>query len=355
MLLIYSSTDFDPSPATINELKRDLCLVSRAFSPKIGGFGVYAKLLLEGLKNKGLRITRIESSEKEFTSFGLIKWSFVEAPRKIKKTKAKLYHAVSPGESYAVSKVRGKKIVTIHDIIPLIFHIYSFPKQIVLRKIYKKFLNISKNFDLIIANSSLTKEHLVKYGFEKEKIVVINPCITPKLKPKSVKRPKNKFVVGTLARLQKHKRIDLLIKAIREIEDKDILCLIAGKGEQKNYLKKLAGKDKRIKFLGFIPENKKIDFYNSLDLFVFPSKIEGFGIPIVEALACKKPVLILEDSILPKETKKLCFITKKESLAEKIKEFKQKNIKPKTCHSIKEYLPKIFIERHLEIYLKMIY
>jgi len=332
----------------------ELCLVSRAFSSKIGGLGVYANLLLEGLKNKGFKIEKIESSERKYSSLGLIRWSFIEAPNKIKKTKAKIYHAISPWECYAVSKSKGKKIVTIHDIIPLLFPIYSFPKQIVLRKLYRKFLSISKNFDLIIANSSLTKEHLIKYGFEKEKITVINPCINPKLKPKKVKKPKNKFVVGTLTRLQKHKRVDLLVKAIKEIEDKDILCLIAGKGEQENYLKKLAGKDKRIKFLGFIPESKKLDFYNSLDLFVFPSKIEGFGIPIIEALACKKPVLILEDSIFPRETKKLCFVTKKENLSEKIKEFKEKRTKIKGPSSIKEYLPDVFIERHLEIYKKLL-
>ena len=328
---------------------RDLCLVSRAFSSRIGGFGVYAKLLYEGLRNKKLKITKIESSEKKFYSFGLMKWSFYEAPNKIKRAQARIYHALSPWESYAVSKSKGKKIVTIHDIIPLLFPIYSFPKQLVLRKLYRKLLDISKSFDLIITNSSLTKEYLIKYGFEKEKITVINPCINPELKPKRVKKPKNRFIVGTLTRLQKHKRVDLLVKAVKEIEDKDILCLIAGKGEQENYLKKLAGDDKRIKFLGFIPESKKIGFYNSLDLFVFPSKIEGFGIPIIEALACKKPVLILKDSILPKETKELCLVTKKETLAEKIKEFKEKKRKAR-IFSIKKYFPDVFIEKHLEIY-----
>ncbi len=332
----------------------DICLVSRAFSPKIGGFGVYAELLFEGLGNKGLKITKIKSSERKFSGLGLIKWGFIDAPNKIKKTEAKVYHAISPWENYAVSKSKGKKIVTVHDIIPLLFPIYSLPKQIILRKLYQKVLNISKDFDLIIANSSLTKEHLINYGFKEEKIVIINPCISQKLKPKRIKKPKNKFVVGTLTRLQKHKRVDLLIKAIKQIRDKDILCLIAGKGEQENYLKKLAGKDKRIKFLGFIPESKKIDFYNSLDLFIFPSKIEGFGIPIIEALACEKPVLTLEDSILPKETKKLCFITKKENLSKKIQEFKEKRIKTKKSYSIKEYLPKTFVEKHLKIYKKFL-
>ena len=51
------------------------------------------------------------------------------------------------------------------------------------------------------------------------------------------------------------------------------------------------------------------DFYNSLDLFVFPTRIEGYGLPIVEAFACKKPVVVLDDGIIPSELKSRCLVT----------------------------------------------
>ena len=47
------------------------------------------------------------------------------------------------------------------------------------------------------------------------------------------------------------------------------------------------------------------DFYNSLDLFVFPTSIEGYGMPIVEAMACGKPVITLEDAEIPSNLRQL--------------------------------------------------
>jgi glycosyltransferase involved in cell wall biosynthesis len=47
-----------------------------------------------------------------------------------------------------------------------------------------------------------------------------------------------------------------------------------------------------VEFVGFINEKKLPDFYNSLDVFVFPSFYEGFGVPLLEAMACEVPYII---------------------------------------------------------------
>ncbi|WP_225370026.1 glycosyltransferase [Methanobrevibacter arboriphilus] len=57
-------------------------------------------------------------------------------------------------------------------------------------------------------------------------------------------------------------------------------------------------------FLGFISDEDMVDFYNSLDVFVFPTIMEGYGMPIVEAMACGKPVITLEDAYIPHDIKK---------------------------------------------------
>jgi len=49
---------------------------------------------------------------------------------------------------------------------------------------------------------------------------------------------------------------------------------------------------KNVVSTGFIPENKLTKFYNSLDIFIFPSLYEGFGIPLLEAMACEVPYII---------------------------------------------------------------
>jgi glycosyltransferase involved in cell wall biosynthesis len=84
--------------------------------------------------------------------------------------------------------------------------------------------------------------------------------------------------------------------------------VIGGSGNDYQRLKKLSQDDKRIQFVGFVPQEKQTDFYNSLDLFVFPSKIEGYGLPIVEAMACKKPVIVLSDAIIPEDVMSNCTV-----------------------------------------------
>ena len=58
-----------------------------------------------------------------------------------------------------------------------------------------------------------------------------------------------------------------------------------------------------MEFRGFIPDEKIVETYNSFDIFVFPSKHEGFGIPIIEAHRCGLPVVILQDAKIPEEVK----------------------------------------------------
>ena len=73
--------------------------------------------------------------------------------------------------------------------------------------------------------------------------------------------------------------------------------------------------DERVKFLGFVADEDMNNFYNSLDLFVFPTQIEGYGMPIAEAMACGKPVITLDDAEIPSNLKEKTFICSKENLS----------------------------------------
>lgn len=55
----------------------------------------------------------------------------------------------------------------------------------------------------------------------------------------------------------------------------------------------------RMKLLGFIPRNELPHFYNNADVFVFPSRYEGFGFPVLEAMACGCPTITTNISSLP--------------------------------------------------------
>lgn len=100
----------------------------------------------------------------------------------------------------------------------------------------------------------------------------------------------------------------------------DAELVIGGTGADGTRLRALTNEDKRVRFLGFIPDDRLVEFYNSLDIFLFPTEREGYGLPIVEAMACKKPVVVLEDAIIPEEIKSRCIVV--ESLKEFFKNLK---------------------------------
>lgn len=64
-------------------------------------------------------------------------------------------------------------------------------------------------------------------------------------------------------------------------------------------LVKQLGLEQNVNFLGYITEEEQIKWYNSADLFVFPSFYEGFGLPPLEAMACGCPVITSNAASLP--------------------------------------------------------
>ncbi|MDO8265054.1 MAG: glycosyltransferase family 4 protein [Candidatus Parcubacteria bacterium] len=102
----------------------------------------------------------------------------------------------------------------------------------------------------------------------------------------------SEFAIMTVARLEKVKGIDYLIKAVNP-SDNFKLIAIGGGSERKNLesLAKERGIKEKIVFLGEIPNEKIGEYLVAADCFVLPSLKEGFGIVILEAMACRVPVI----------------------------------------------------------------
>ncbi len=150
---------------------------------------------------------------------------------------------------------------------------------------------LSCNFDLIIAVSDYTKDKLKRYFDETRITVVPNGVDVPSIETEKFEHP----TVCCISRLVKYKRVHDLIKAL-SILKKDIpniRCIIIGTGPEEENLKKLArdlGVEKKIDFCGFIEDhNDVLRTIKSSHIFCLPSVVEGFGIVIVEALACGVP------------------------------------------------------------------
>jgi glycosyltransferase involved in cell wall biosynthesis len=104
------------------------------------------------------------------------------------------------------------------------------------------------------------------------------------------------LTVGRLASEERYKGFDELIEILPRLEKAipNIAYLIVGEGRDRPRLEQKArdfGVADRVVFAGYVSEAEKADHYRLADVYVMPSSGEGFGIVILEALACGIPVI----------------------------------------------------------------
>jgi len=285
-----------------------ICLLSRRFTLESGGIGRVGISLRDGLRRLGHEVTTVETTEEDLIHY--FKYSFWSIKNKIPKG-MDIYHAITPMESIYLPK--HKSIATILDIIP-ITHPEKHGARMGGSKI--KYTIGRTCFDIgvkqaikcakVVCISDHVKDEVIEhYNISEDKISTIRLGIRDDLKPLHTKD--NTFRIGYLGQLDRRKRVDLLVRAFLSSDIKGELVL-AGGGFIEQDLKNMAFGDSRVKFLGYIENGEIKKFYNSLDYLCFPTSIEGFGLPPVEAMACEVPTIVLRDSIMPDEVKSRCIV-----------------------------------------------
>jgi glycosyltransferase involved in cell wall biosynthesis len=166
----------------------------------------------------------------------------------------------------------------------------------------KRFLR--RKVDFISFNSVFTMETAhERYGLEQVNCEVIYNGIDfsndrAVATPDELKQKLNgRFVVGTSSRFAGFKRIDRLIRAFAEFQkDKDTILLLVGDGILRKDLEQLVWqlniRDKTI-FTGYRNEVRQLQ--QLMDVCVFPSENEPFGLVSIEAMSLGKPVLVFRD------------------------------------------------------------
>jgi glycosyltransferase involved in cell wall biosynthesis len=169
-------------------------------------------------------------------------------------------------------------------------HNLNFSESLLRRFIKKK---LAPKMDKIIAVSDAVKEYLHKEGVNTDHVkVVYNGIDASRFIPKDVGDDSRGFIIGSIGRLTLQKDYKTLIEAMVILKDEKISCLLAGKGSEKKNLEKLVEKNNllnKFMFLGVV--DAVPEFLGKLDMFVLPSRWEGFGLVILEAGASKLPVV----------------------------------------------------------------
>lgn len=150
-------------------------------------------------------------------------------------------------------------------------------------------------YDAVMAVSESTKRKLVEAGLEEKKIRVVYNGVDLNIidgvdSEKSV-NPRICYV----GRLVRHKRVRDLIAAFSKVEGRypEAELYVVGDGSERRRLEKTARKlgVDRVTFTGFVSEKRKVDILKSSWVLVQPSILEGFGITLIEAMACRLPVI----------------------------------------------------------------
>ncbi len=207
-----------------------------------------------------------------------------------------VFHAIANILPLKISAKKTKLITTVHDLL-FLKNPHRYP--IIKSKYYKYY--VSKTIAIshrIIVDSEYTRKDLETYFPEvKAKVRVIPLAPDPIFQPKGEKMQNKNFIL-TVAALEPGKGFEDLLNALEQIsEEKKIKLFIVGpKGwKNKSIIKKISSLNKKyckVKLLGFIPDQELAKLYRSAKLFVYPSLHEGFGFPVIEAMASGIPVLV---------------------------------------------------------------
>lgn len=177
---------------------------------------------------------------------------------------------------------KAKKVTTFHDLIPIKYPDWSHPKVI---EVFKRRLKlVEREIDIVIVVSESTKNDLMKIShIPSEKIKVVYEGVEEYFKPQSQEE------IGQF-------------KSKYNLPDKFVLA-VGGVGKRKNIDKiKEASKGYNLIILGQdiqIPREDLPLLYTGAGCLLYASLYEGFGLPILEAMACGTPVITSNTSSMP--------------------------------------------------------
>jgi len=268
----------------------------------VRGVGMYTRLLLEYLqKNNQLQVFSSLIEVDKNNQPDLIHYPFFD-----------LFFLTLP---FFHSK---PTLVTVHDVIPLIFPKYYPAGAKGMIKFFKQKVAL-KRVDGIITDSLASKLDIIKHlGISEDKIYVVPLAANPYLvaqDEKEIRRVRRDYHLPSkyvlyVGDINYNKNLPQLIKAVRYLPT-NVKLVCVGKSFYAHDIPEwqwletqmaLSDVKDRVKFLTNVNTDDLKDLaaiYSASIAYIQPSLYEGFGLPVLEAMACKTPVICTKNSSLP--------------------------------------------------------
>jgi len=180
----------------------------------------------------------------------------------------------------------GVRATTIHDLVPLHHPEWTTGRT---RSMHgRKYRNAAESCDVVFVNSEYTGRDVIEsLGVSADRVRVAPPAAKDVFRPDGPAAELDGSYILTVATLEPRKNLQTLVEAHRLLGGDLLLAIVGAEGWGEQPLLD----DPRVRRLGYVPDEELARLYRGAAVVVYPSRFEGFGIPVIEAMACGAAVV----------------------------------------------------------------
>jgi glycosyltransferase involved in cell wall biosynthesis len=185
----------------------------------------------------------------------------------------------------AVPQRAGLRVRSVHDLVPLRFPEWT---QAGTRRLHGRALADAARCDLVVANSRYTADDVVeRLGLAGERVRVAYPGIDSRFRAEGPRAERPGPYLLAVSTLEPRKNLGVLLEAHSRLGDGVELVVAGAEGWGGGPELERPG----VSYTGYVGDDELARLYRGAAAFAYPSRFEGFGIPVVEALASGTPVV----------------------------------------------------------------